>query len=324
MSPPRKGADDRLSGPTAASALVHVLLLAAMLATVPHREGGQATSQPQVQMMFERSGSSGLAGPNTALPNEGREAAATPKPTSPPPPTGQETEEAQQATPDLVAPDAAAPSPLPETPSQQAMLQSAPKPQPQAAVPPAQPTPPKPAVRPSEKRSSSRPMRLRMRGTPAPSTSTSPFSHPMDLSFAPTSEHGASRPRHGSGRSVDLSLGPMVRNGQLNVPYASAGIRGVSDDYGELLQEWIQRHLYYPQAAADRGEDGVSGVHVSIDRSGHVLSIDATTRSGHEILDDATSGMFRNARLPPVPPDMIGPHFDIDLKIHYILVHQTG
>ena len=44
--------------------------------------------------------------------------------------------------------------------------------------------------------------------------------------------------------------------------------------------------------------------------------------SGSYALDDATEGMFRGAHLPPVPPDMQGDHFDIDLTVNYILIRN--
>ena len=31
---------------------------------------------------------------------------------------------------------------------------------------------------------------------------------------------------------------------------------------------------------------------------------------------------YRNAKLPPVPPDMSGDHFDVDLTIDYILIRH--
>ncbi len=155
---------------------------------------------------------------------------------------------------------------------------------------------------------------------PKPAQNNSPLSHPMNLSFAPPRPHHR---RAGSGGSIDLSLGPMVQNGQINTPYAStSSIHGVSSDYEQELGDWIRRHMYYPEDAAERGEDGPSSVKVVLDRQGHVKSIKLVNSSGSYALDDATEGMFRGATLPPIPPDMKGPTFDVDLTIDYILLRR--
>jgi TonB family protein len=161
------------------------------------------------------------------------------------------------------------------------------------------------------------------RPSPSRSASSSPFSHPMDLSFseAPGPQRQRTGRAGGSHAPVDMSLGPLVKNGHLNTPYATVGIKGVSSDYGNEIDGWIRRHLYYPPDAAQRGEDGASHVHVVIDRSGHVKSARLVDSAGFFALDDSTTGMFRNATLPPVPDDMAGDHFDIDLTVNYILTH---
>ena len=215
-----------------------------------------------------------------------------PHSTPSPPPPAQE----QQPVPELQPPAAAPPvpvpplPPLPELPSPEALPQKL-----TSAKPQHQPT----------------------------AHDTSPLSHPMDLSFsrAPT-HHRAGRPP-GAGGAIDLSLGPMVQNGQLLTPYASAtSIRGVSSDYEAELSAWIRRHMYYPEEAARHGEDGPSHVHVVLDRQGQVKSIRLVSSSGSYTLDDATQGMFRGATLPPVPPDMSGKAFDVDLTIDYILIRR--
>ncbi|NVN11800.1 energy transducer TonB, partial [Nguyenibacter vanlangensis] len=158
-----------------------------------------------------------------------------------------------------------------------------------------------------------------------PTHAPSPFDSPMDLSFAPSP--GPVRQRRGraggSGSPIDLSVGPMVRNGQLNAPYSTqTQIRGVSEDYGEEIDRWIRAHMYYPEEAARAGEEGPSSVHVVLDRSGRVKAVRLTGQSGSYYLDAATTGMFHGAELPPVPPDMTGDHFDIDLTINYILIRR--
>ena len=321
---------ERLGAPAAGSGVVHLLVLLALLVVLPKPQGGRAPDQSSVRMLFPKPGTSGMVGDTApANPSGG-----------PPPP------EVAEPPPPLPAP----PTPARAAPPEATSTEAPPPPQAAPARPVVKAAPPQAAPH----RTAPRMMRLRTH-TPT-RRSASPFSAPMDLSFAsPDTARPTAPSRRGSHAPIDLSLGPMARNGELRVPYATAGIHGVSPDYdaelqdgpmarnGELrvpyatagihgvspdydaeLQDWIQRHLYYPEDAARRGQDGTASVHVVLDRSGQVRSVELTTSAGADSLDDATSGMFRDATLPPVPPDMAGNHFDIDLTVHYILLRRPG
>ena len=297
-APLARGRDDRerLGAPAAGSGIVHILVLLALLVVLPKPQGGRAPDQSSVQMLFPKPGTSGMTG--APAPRGGAPPTPPPEVAEPPPP--------------LPAP----PVPTPPAPAEPAPATPVAPPRPVVKSAPPQAAP---------HRTAPRMMRLHTRTSERPRTSASPFSAPMDLSFAsPDTARSTVPSRRGSHAPVDLSLGPMARNGELRVPYATAGIHGVSPDYDAELQDWIQRHLYYPEDAARRGEDGTASVHVVLDRSGQVRSVELTTSAGADSLDDATTGMFRDATLPPVPPDMAGNHFDIDLTVHYILLRRPG
>ncbi|WP_428377210.1 energy transducer TonB [Lichenicoccus sp.] len=280
----------RVAGSGAAHLLV-LVLMALSFAQPPG--GGRPQEQQPVDMVYERPGSSGMTGPSA------------PVPANAPPPPATAAPSLQPPTPAPPMPDLAPPPdetpPLPDLPLPEPLPQPMPNPMPQS-------------------QSQSRAATSR-----AQSRSTSPLSHPMDLSFAPATRSPSRRSGRpaGSGGPVDLSLGPLVQNGHLNTPYAStSSIKGVSDDYADEIGDWIRRHMYYPEEAARRGEDGPSHVHVVLDRQGQVRGVRLVTSSGSYLLDDATTGMFRNAKLPPVPPDMRGNSFDVDLTIDYILIRR--
>jgi len=293
----RRRLRDRLGGRLAGSGLAHLLALVLLSALFAREHTGGQMAEPQpVEMLFDHRGSSGGVGPTTPNPpTHAAEQPAPPRqappPLPPPPPPRAET------APELPAP----PPPLPEA----ALPEPLPLPQPQ----PQPPSVPQPSTR----------------AAPQARHAPSPFAHPMDLSFSQAVPHPRTRSGRpgGGGAPINLSIGPLVRNGQLNTPYASTTtIRGVSDDYEAELSNWIRRHMYYPEDAARRGEDGPSRVVVKLDRQGNVRSIRLVSSSGSWALDDATQGMFRGARLPPVPPDMAGDHFDVDLTIDYILIRR--
>jgi periplasmic protein TonB len=299
----------------AVSSVLHVLLLLALIWASAHHAHGtpQGEPGPPVDMVFDTPPSrSGMRGPRSQDQGGGA---------SPPKATEQtQSDQNQNETQSESRPTPAAPTP--ETPSAPPVPQA-----PSAELP--QPTPEQRPVTPATPQSG--------RGTQSTThahhgarrrsqvASNNPFANMMDLSFdqspAPT------RRRHGraggSGGPIDMSLGPLVSNGQINAPYQTRNsVRGVSDDYGEEIDRWIRAHMYYPEDAARNGEEGPSSVHVVLDRSGHVKSVRMTGQSGSYSLDAATTGMFQGATLPPVPPDMKGDHFDIDLTIDYILIRR--
>jgi len=277
---------DRLGRRLAGSGLVHAVLLAMLtFLTVQPKEGGKIQEQSPVDMLYERPGTSGMVGETSP------DQAASPPPA--------------KAVPDLQPPSPVPPAEAPP-------------------VPEAVPLPEMELPQPMPKPQPAPPQRVPMRAQQTPRDS-SPLSHPMDLSFAQAPSHPRARQGRagGSGAAIDMSLGPMVQNGKLLTPYASAtSIKGVSDDYGDEIGAWIRRHMYYPEDAAKRGEDGPSHVHVILNRAGEVKSVRLVNSSGSFALDDATQGMFRNAKLPPVPPDMSGNSFDVDLTIDYILIRR--
>ena len=274
---------DRIGQRLAGSGFVHALVLVLLsVMFAAQHEGGNPPQQAPVEMMYERPGSAGMVG--VGSPDAGASA-----PTAKP-------------VPDLRPPvptPPAEPPPVPET---------APLPEMQVPEPLPKPSPEPPRTTPQRQAERS-----------------SPLSNPMNLSFsqAPTPQRSRRARPGGSGAPIDMSLGPVVQGGHLMTPYASAtSIKGVSDDYADEIGAWIRRHMYYPEEAARRGEDGPSHVHVVLDRQGRVNGIRLVTSSGSFLLDDATQGMFRNATLPPVPPDMSGNSFDVDLTIDYILIRH--
>ncbi|WP_323989686.1 MULTISPECIES: TonB family protein [Nguyenibacter] len=299
------------------SALAHLILLAVLIQAARHQAGAAAAPEnPSVEMVFAPPASSGLQGRNSPdLAGGSGARPSKPTPDVPRPDQPQTTDSAPSPT--VPTPQTPAAPPLPRTPSDETLPD-----QPSTAMPNPAPVTPGHAARPSPRPT---PRHARATRPRTPTHAPSPFDSPMDLSFAPSP--GPVRQRRGraggSGSPIDLSVGPMVRNGQLNAPYSTqTQIRGVSEDYGEEIDRWIRAHMYYPEEAARAGEEGPSSVHVVLDRSGRVKAVRLTGQSGSYYLDAATTGMFHGAELPPVPPDMTGDHFDIDLTINYILIRR--
>ncbi|WP_408734893.1 energy transducer TonB [Asaia platycodi] len=301
-----------------ASAIAHALLIAMLIYESAHHAHGlpNGMEQPQVEMMFAPPSQSGMAGPHEDKPG-GEEKPSTSHDS--PSASSQETQQEQQPDEQESTPTPATPTPTPPA--------APPVPEgPSTEIPKTQTDRPvSPGIAKSGRQSQTRAHSHRSSRRPTPKQSDNPFANMTTLDFgeAPSTPRRQRGRRGGSGAPIDMSLGPLSTNGQINAPFMTRNsIRGVSDDYGSEIDRWIRAHLYYPEDAIKNGEDGPSSVHVVLDRTGRVKSVRLTGQSGSYSLDAATTGMFQGARLPPVPPDMKGDHFDIDLTINYILIRR--
>ncbi len=319
------------------SLLLHLFVL--LLLTVIVRRGAppEALPPPAVAMVFETGATNG---PSVPHPSETQELPkpAQPQPTPPePPPPAPPAPVAPPTppTPPAAAPEAAPPpprtaeptpkaEPAQETPAKETAPPVLTAPQAEAVVKPpaAQPAPrvepvkppaeaprveahpllepvPKP-VRPAPPRQASAPPRPAVR-----------FPAPMKFSFGPTF----------NGNSTSLAEGPH-RKGTFSVtPRADfSSSEQLGTDWRNELAAWLEMHKYYPQDAAMRGEQGLSTVRVVMNADGTVASVGLRSGSGYRALDDATVGLFRDARLPPLPFGSPDPTVTFDLTIHYMLV----
>jgi TonB family protein len=148
----------------------------------------------------------------------------------------------------------------------------------------------------------------------------SPFSHPMEFSYAPRDEHEPPAGLRNS-RGLDLSAGPVVRGGRLVDSVAHVVGPGGRGDYLALLSEFIETHKYYPPEAARNGEDGSATVELTVRRDGKVEALNLVTSSGSELLDAAWMAVFRDNRLPPFPDDLTKPRETFMLTLNYQLIY---
>ena len=85
------------------------------------------------------------------------------------------------------------------------------------------------------------------------------------------------------------------------------------------MSAWLDEHKFYPQSARERAEQGVVAVRFTVTRDGRVLEVSVVHGSGSDILDRATEGLLRNARLPPFPSTMPEPEKTMTIEIRYVL-----
>jgi TonB family protein len=138
----------------------------------------------------------------------------------------------------------------------------------------------------------------------------------MKFSFGPSEEKpGLATP----GRPF-LSLGLPRRGPEDPTPYSVDTDAEVGPDWRNALSEWVQDHSYYPQQAAELHQQGLVKVLVTTTPDGHVLSVDMERRSGSPWLDLALDGLFRGAKLPPMPKSVGDQPVSFHFTMHYILI----
>lgn len=138
----------------------------------------------------------------------------------------------------------------------------------------------------------------------------------MNFSFGPPSpEKGAAAP----GRPF-LSLGLPKRGPEDSTPFSLDTDAEVGPDWRNALSEWVEEHAYYPSQAAALGQQGNTRVLVTAAPDGRVISVELESRSGSPWLDLALQGMFRGAKLPPLPKSAGDQPVPFHFTMHYILI----
>lgn len=92
-------------------------------------------------------------------------------------------------------------------------------------------------------------------------------------------------------------------------------------DWDAALTKWVQEHAYYPQAAAEQGQQGTATVEFTVDRNGHVTGLKLLDSAGSPFLDQAWEQLFKDNTLPPFPADAKDGHVTVRYTVHYILLH---
>ena len=117
-----------------------------------------------------------------------------------------------------------------------------------------------------------------------------------------------------------MNFSPPMSDAQASTAadFSIKGDAGANWD-GELTK-WVQEHAYYPQAAAEQGQQGTATVEFTVDRSGHVSGVKLLSSSGSTFLDQAWFQLFAENHLPPFPPGAKSDHVDVRYTVHYQLV----
>ncbi len=119
-------------------------------------------------------------------------------------------------------------------------------------------------------------------------------------------------------RGLNLSL-PMSDAQAANAPELT--VKGdIGADWDAALSKWVNEHKYYPEAAAEQGQQGNVEVEFTVDRKGNVTGLHMLSGSGSPFLDQAWLGLFAENQLPPFPPGTKANHITVDATMHYEII----
>ncbi|MDE2239675.1 MAG: energy transducer TonB [Rhodospirillales bacterium] len=265
-----------------AALLLHVLVIAAVLLVREKPPQEDLQSPPGVSVVFNNGGTAPQATAPRTTPGPPQQMQAPPPP--PPPAPASPAEQAQAATQDEVQ--------VPDLPL--------------AAIPNPPPAPhPRPAPRQRV---------VNARRSP-PSQQKYVFLNGMNYgNVSPVAPPVPQAPR-----GMNFSLPTSDAQAATASDFSVKGDAGA--DWDAALSKWVQDHAYYPQAAAEQGQEGTATVQFTVDRHGHVTGLKLLDSAGSPFLDQAWEQLFEDNTLPPFPPDAKDGHVTVQYTVHYVLIH---
>ena len=214
--------------------------------------------------------------------------------------------------------------PLPEPPMPAIPEQPAVAPV-QPVAPVQEPTEPAPAsalpVPPPEPPAAPRVLRTE-RPNPAPPrpAPARPSAFPTPMNFSLGTPLRPPAPSHDTALA-GLAMGPAARDREDLTPFGEITGTNAGPDWRNALSAWVHHHAYYPSQAVQNDESGDSTVTVVAEPNGRVTSVELEERSGSPWLDMALVALFRDAHLPPLPPDEKEP-VKFRFTMRYRLIHR--
>jgi protein TonB len=121
-------------------------------------------------------------------------------------------------------------------------------------------------------------------------------------------------------KAAKLTTAPAPADKRAPVAAPMSGAFGSSalSNWKSMLVGQLERSKRYPSDARSRGEQGVTQLAFSVDRSGGVHGARIVRSSGYSALDQETLALVHRASpLPPPPPEMRGNSISVVVPIRY-------
>lgn len=281
------------------SIVVHVAAIAILL-FLPKLRPPETVTPPGMQMVFEPGVQQPTQMPGPEPVPAAPLAAPTPPRQEPPheliplPPPPPPPEPPVAAAPPAPPPAATPVKPAPLA-AQPAPTEPLPPPPPLPSATEALPPPPR-AARPAPQH-------------PAPLRTATARPAPPPRPAPPARSASAAFPRptfqalgNVFGGAIEGTRSLRQAGGGLMQPFRQTAGAPVGDAWLERFREWVETHKYYPEQAAQLGQEGMVGVEIHIAPDGRVTDLELRQRSGSPWLDLGLQAIFRDAQVPPLPP----------------------
>ena len=122
-------------------------------------------------------------------------------------------------------------------------------------------------------------------------------------------------------RGLNLQLSRSDLNA-LNRPDIS--VQGnIGSDWMDEFNKWVNERIYYPQAAAEQGQQGTSVISFTVHRDGSVTDLKLVSSAGSTFLDQAWLNIFKE-NVPPFPPNSKSSTIKITASLEYELIGPGG
>ncbi len=119
-------------------------------------------------------------------------------------------------------------------------------------------------------------------------------------------------------KSLNLNIGG-ANESLANTPQIT--IQGqIGTDWQAGFNKWVNEHIYYPQAAAEQGQQGAATIQFTVHRDGHVTGIHLLQSAGSVFLDQAWMDIFADNNVPPFPPGTANDTIKITATLDYQLI----
>ena len=184
-----------------------------------------------------------------------------------------------------------------------------------------QPEAPAAATRPDQDEASPLPEPPRPLPHPPAPRRSNPFA---GLVFPHQTRGQSSAPAAGSPSAAPTTqrMGQFVTGGQVRSSETRLSINGLSGEYGDIAQRWLNDHSMYPESAGRNNESGDVLIRVTVARDGTVKNVQLLSSSYSRTLDVQTISVFKNKKMPAVPDDVAGMDADGDIVFTALTSYQ--
>jgi protein TonB len=158
---------------------------------------------------------------------------------------------------------------------------------------------------------------------PPPRPRHAPSANPFaNMPIYGLAQNPSPRPQIRRSRGLNLAMDSVAQGGMTAEANPDISAPGADGSFLSELNDYVQRHKYYPDLAARNGESGNSIIKAIFNHDGTVQSVQLLKSSGSRTLDVAWMDLFRHKKVAPFPASMPQTTQEVILSMDYQLIQQ--